>query len=96
MATVAPPAPRPAGGRRPGRLRALSELPNWAIASGLLVVLVAVSAYVRTRALSGQFWIDEAISTGIAANSRRTTKGSTPLMAAACVSVESRDTVRSE
>ena len=69
MATVAPPAPRPAGERRLGRLHALSELPNWAIASGLLVVLVAVSAYVRTRALSGQFWIDEAITTGISTHS---------------------------
>jgi hypothetical protein len=29
------------------------------------VVLVAASAYLRTRALSGQFWIDEAITTGI-------------------------------
>jgi mannosyltransferase len=66
LTTVAPAAPRPAGERRPGRLRSLSQLPNWVIVSVVLVVLVAVSAYVRTRALSGQFWIDEAITTGIA------------------------------
>jgi mannosyltransferase len=65
LTTVVPPGTRPAGERRAGRLRSLSQLPNWAIASSVLLVLVAVSAYVRTRALSGQFWIDEAITTGI-------------------------------
>jgi hypothetical protein len=65
LATVAPPQPLPAGERRPGRLRRLAALPNWAIVSGTLVVLLAASAYVRTRALGGQFWIDEAITTGI-------------------------------
>ncbi|MBV8735080.1 MAG: glycosyltransferase family 39 protein, partial [Solirubrobacterales bacterium] len=40
-------------------------MPNWVIASATLVILLAVSAYVRTRALGGQFWIDEAITTGI-------------------------------
>ncbi|MBV9166726.1 MAG: glycosyltransferase family 39 protein [Solirubrobacterales bacterium] len=65
MTTVAPPEPRPAGERRPGRLGRLAEVPNWVIASATLVILLAVSAYVRTRALGGQFWIDEAITTGI-------------------------------
>lgn len=69
MTTVASPATRPAGEPRAGRLRSLSELPNWAIASAVLVVLVAISAFVRTRALSGQFWIDEAITTGISTHS---------------------------
>ncbi|HZO77282.1 MAG TPA: glycosyltransferase family 39 protein [Solirubrobacteraceae bacterium] len=69
MTTVATPSERPAGERRAGRLRSLSKLPNWAIATGVLVVLVAVSAYVRTRALSGQFWIDEAITSGISTHS---------------------------
>ncbi len=69
MTTVASPATRPAGERRAGRLRSLFGLPNWAIVSVVLVVLVAISAYVRTRALSGQFWIDEAITTGISTHS---------------------------
>jgi hypothetical protein len=43
-------------------------LPNWAIAGGWLVVLMAISAYIRTRYIGGQFWMDEAISTGIASH----------------------------
>src|ERR1700729_4463586 len=37
--------------------------------AGLLVVLVGLSAFIRTRYLSGQFWMDEAITTGIASHS---------------------------
>lgn len=68
MTTVASPASRPAGDRRARRFRSLSELPNWVLVSAVLVVLVAVSAYVRSRALSGQLWIDEAITTGISSH----------------------------
>lgn len=65
MTTLAPPPSLPAGDRRPRRLRRLQALPNWVIITGTLVVLLAVSAYVRSRALGGQLWIDEAITTGI-------------------------------
>jgi 4-amino-4-deoxy-L-arabinose transferase-like glycosyltransferase len=36
---------------------------------GFLLALTAGSAYVRTRYISGQFWMDEAITTGIASHS---------------------------
>ncbi len=68
MATVtAPPPPRGVPGvrdiREPGWLQ---RIPVWASAGGLLVILLALSAYIRTRYISGQFWMDEAITTGIA------------------------------
>jgi mannosyltransferase len=72
MATVtAPPGgiPRVADVRQPKRL---GRVPVWASTSAVLIVLVAISAYFRTRYLSapaGQFWEDEAISTGIASHS---------------------------
>jgi mannosyltransferase len=47
----------------------LARIPTWASAGGLLVVLVAISAYIRTRYIGGQFWMDEAITTGIASHS---------------------------
>ncbi len=34
----------------------------------LLVVLLAISAYLRTKFIGGQFWMDEAITTGIASH----------------------------
>lgn len=57
MATVA--APR---SERRFDLRASDAL----IAGVTLVVLVALSVYVRTRAISGSFWMDEGLSVGIA------------------------------
>jgi len=42
------------------------RLPRWASTGGVLLVLLAVSAFVRTRYLSGQLWSEEAIATGIA------------------------------
>jgi hypothetical protein len=38
------------------------------ITGALLVVLVAISLWIRTRAISGPFWIDEGISVGIASH----------------------------
>src|SRR6059058_735508 len=52
--------------RRP---RWLERVPAWAAIGALLVVLVGVSAYLRTRYISGQFWMDEAITTGISSHS---------------------------
>jgi mannosyltransferase len=71
MAAVsAPPAPT----RRFPRVldvpqpRWLARIPNWAIAAGVLVILLAASAYMRTRYISVQLWEDEAITTGIASH----------------------------
>jgi len=50
--------------RRFSRLRASDAL----LAGATLVVLVAVSAYVRTRAISGSFWMDEGLSVGISSH----------------------------
>src|ERR1700694_3855629 len=46
----------------------IARVPDWAIAGGVLVVLLAASAYIRTRYIGGQFWMDEAITTGIASH----------------------------
>jgi len=45
------------------------RLPTWLTTGGFLVVLMAVSAYIRTRYINGQLWEDEAITTGIASHS---------------------------
>ena len=42
------------------------QLPTWLSTGGILLVLLAISAYLRTRYIGGQFWMDEAITTGIA------------------------------
>jgi mannosyltransferase len=47
----------------------LERMPTWASSGALLVVLMAISAFLRTRYLNGQFWEDEAITTGIASHS---------------------------
>jgi mannosyltransferase len=46
----------------------LSRLPTWLWAGGLLLVLSAIAAYLRTRFISGQFWMDEAITTGVSSH----------------------------
>jgi hypothetical protein len=46
----------------------LTRLPTWATAGGVLVLLLAVSAFIRTRYIGGQFWMDEALSVGIASH----------------------------
>lgn len=69
MATVtAPPKgiPPVAEVRPPGRLE---RVPVWAGTAAVLIVLTALSAYIRTHYISGQFWEDEAITTGIASHS---------------------------
>ena len=69
MTTVtAPPSgiPRVLEVKQPKRLE---RIPVWASTAGLLVVLMAISAYLRSRYITGQFWEDEAITTGIASHS---------------------------
>ncbi len=56
MATVAVPRTR-----RRLELRA----PDAVLAAAALVALIALSAFVRTRAISGSFWMDEGLSVGI-------------------------------
>jgi mannosyltransferase len=68
-ATVAPPPrrliPRVMDVRAP---RWFERLPNWAIIAGSLVVLMGISAVLRSYFITGQFWMDEAITTGIASH----------------------------
>jgi mannosyltransferase len=69
MATVTAPPPRPAS-RVPDlpQPRWLERIPNRVLVGGVLIILLAASAYIRTRYISVQFWMDEAISTGIASH----------------------------
>jgi mannosyltransferase len=60
MATVAVPRPR----RRFEQLRASDAL----LAGVTLIALIAISAYVRTRAIGGSFWMDEGLSVGISSH----------------------------
>jgi mannosyltransferase len=76
MATATAPGPNPANPPSDGLpvewLRVpdwARRVPMWAWATGGLVLLIAVSAYMRSRQLGGQFWIDEGITTGIATHS---------------------------
>ncbi|HTP21881.1 MAG TPA: glycosyltransferase family 39 protein [Solirubrobacteraceae bacterium] len=68
MAVSAPPRgiPRVIDVREP---KVLQRLPTWASTAAILIVLTAISAYLRTRYITGQFWEDEAITTGIASHS---------------------------
>src|SRR5437763_9670091 len=58
------------GERRPDdapRLPArLARIPAWLWIGGGLLLLMALSAFMRSRYLSGQYWMDEAIATGVA------------------------------
>ena len=68
MATVTAPVrgvPRVLDVREPGWLE---RYPRWVTDGAFLVVITALSAYVRSRYISGQFWMDEAITTGIASH----------------------------
>jgi mannosyltransferase len=47
----------------------LARIPIWLMIGGILVLLTALSAFMRTRYLSGQFWMDEALSVGISSHS---------------------------
>jgi mannosyltransferase len=47
------------------RLRA-AAVPTWLWCGGGLILLMALSAYLRSRYAGNQFWMDEAITTGIA------------------------------
>ena len=42
------------------------RVPTWLWVTGGLIALMALSAFFRTRYINGQYWMDEAITTGIA------------------------------
>jgi uncharacterized membrane protein len=44
----------------------VSRVPAWLWIGAGLVALMALSAFMRSRYLSGQYWMDEAITTGVA------------------------------
>ena len=68
VAVSAPPRgiPRVLDVREP---KLLQRVPTWASTAAILIVLTAISAYLRTKYITGQFWEDEAITTGIASHS---------------------------
>src|ERR1019366_6544831 len=84
MATVtAPqsgaPAPQPGHSEFSPRLPArLQRIPAWLWIGGGLVALMALSAFMRSRYLSGQFWMDEAITTGVPLPCRSASPGVLP------------------
>ncbi len=51
------------------------RLPPRLVTGGVLVALTALSLFMRTRYLSGQFWMDEALSVGISSHSLTTIPG---------------------
>ncbi len=71
MTTATPPRPLPSLLEVPEIVdvrtpRWLGRLPRSLIAGAVLVVLMAVSAFIRTRTLSGELWFDEAGAVGLA------------------------------
>ena len=71
MATVTAPSPgaqTPGSGlgdtesRLPDRL---ARVPSWLWVGGGLTLLMALSAFLRTRYIGGEYWMDEGITTGI-------------------------------
>jgi mannosyltransferase len=70
MATVTAPRPGldagdPDRSRESRWFERAAATPAWLWAGGGLVALMALSVFLRSRYLSGQFWMDEAITTGI-------------------------------
>ena len=69
MATITTPPvreiPRVRDVRQPQWLK---RIPTWAWAGAFLIVVMALSAFIRTRYASAEFWIDEAITTGISSH----------------------------
>jgi 4-amino-4-deoxy-L-arabinose transferase-like glycosyltransferase len=68
MATVAPPrrAVPEFDMRTPSWIE---SYPRWLTAGGAVAMLTLLSVFLRTRYLSGQFWMDEGLSVGISSHS---------------------------
>jgi mannosyltransferase len=69
MATVAPPRPIIPDIPEARTPAWLQRIPPRAATAGVLLILVAVSIYMRTRIINGQFWMDEGLSAGISSHS---------------------------
>jgi mannosyltransferase len=67
-ATIAAPRPTDWRARTAGVRARWSRLPIWAQAGLVLALLLLISGYIRTRFIGGQFWMDEALSVGIASH----------------------------
>ena len=48
--------------------RWFNRLPRWVSTGAVLVLLMAISAFVRTRTLSGELWFNEAGAVGLASH----------------------------
>jgi hypothetical protein len=48
--------------------RWFARLPRWATTGAVLVLLLAASAFIRTRTLSGEYWFNEAGAVGLASH----------------------------
>jgi mannosyltransferase len=46
----------------------IERRPQWLTTGGSVLVLMALSAYMRSRYLNGQFWMDEGLSVGISSH----------------------------
>jgi hypothetical protein len=69
MATVAPPRKAPLPNFEIRQPAWLKRQPVWLVSGVVLVLLMALSAFLRSRQLSGQFWMDEGLSVGISSHS---------------------------
>jgi mannosyltransferase len=74
MTTATPPRPLPGLLEIPEIVdvrvpRRLERLPRWAITAAVLIFLLAVSAFIRSRTLSGEYWFNEAGAIGLASHS---------------------------
>src|ERR1022692_784117 len=58
--------------RLPARLE---RVPGWFWVGAGLVALMALSAFIRSRYIGGQFWMDEAITTGVSLHKRSAIPG---------------------
>src|SRR5947207_1775145 len=47
----------------------LGGMPIWVVAGAVVLLVTAISAWLRSRYLSGQFWMDEGLSVGISSHS---------------------------
>src|SRR5437764_1792571 len=69
MTTLAPPPRRYLPDfdfRSPDRLE---RRPGWLTTGGVIVFMMALSAFLRSRYINGQFWMDEGLSVGISSHS---------------------------
>jgi len=68
MATATAPS-RPLSNFEPRVPERVARMPLWVTVGGVVVLLTVLSAFLRSRYLNGQFWMDEALSVGISSHS---------------------------